>query len=238
MTTMADTILVICPEEELNTTYAFLAGLPQVVAYLSPAQAVATGLVIEDDVCLVILDGLRLDSRVREMFLALQERPSHPPVFFVWDPVNMLPPECLASVYYIIRKPFAPDKLLENIHTALATGAGREKRREMRLPVNVPVELYFDDQYWMTLTTNLSLHGMQAVWPNRKLWEHIAERFQNNQDAVPHCLLHAGRTPGRSLKIDVSLRYLRNQEDENLMGFEFRNIDIESLTQLNLLLAS
>ena len=109
-----------------------------------------------------------------------------------------------------------------------------EKRREPRIPVELPVELYFNMQFWRTKTRNLSLHGMQAVWPERKLIGDILCRMAREKHMFPVCRLYLEGKNQSPHNIPLDLRYITEHDDNGnlLLGFKFQDLNLTQKTRL------
>jgi hypothetical protein len=154
----------------------------------------------------------------------------------------MLCPECLSRVFYFFRKPFRKRTMMRVCKEALAARVPVELRREVRFPKKAEVELCYEEQIFLTETTNLSLHGMQAVWPTDEYIEEISARLLNNEKSISECFLYMKDIFGPkidNLYLNIDLRYIRNaSKGKTLMGFEFENIDSDTMEKIYRLISA
>jgi hypothetical protein len=155
-------------------------------------------------------------------------------LILVGDFKNTVFPEDIPRIFYFVRKPFEQAKLLEVVHSAFTKAYDEEKRREPRVSVELPVELIFKSRFFRTRTTNLSLHGMQAVWDDNGSLDEISGTYTDGESPFSACRLFLADDDdfGDShINISLDLRYIRSN-DPTLMGFEFRDLDLDLRTRL------
>lgn len=224
---------VVCAKREFETCFAFLQQNGYTLqAYACLSEAVEHSTFFEAPVTLIDMDseGAGCFDRINAI------HGTHPEIRVVLtgDFRSTVFPEDIPRVFHFVRKPFPPDKLSGILDRAFTIPFGIERRREPRIPIELPVDLYYRADVYRTHTNNISLHGMQAVWPAMENISELAEKHRGGNSPIAACRLFLSgdeESEDEHINIPVTLRYIKDNEP-TLMGFEFRGLDLDLRTKL------
>lgn len=154
-------------------------------------------------------------------------------LILVGDCVQLVYASEIPNVFHCLIRPFAPEKLAHVVEQALITEFPFEKRRELRLPAGMIVEMFHKANAYRTFTQNLSFHGMQVVWQDMASAAAIHAEFSQGHQPIAGCRirLQAPSTEAAEhLNLPLRLRYINQSRKTDglvVMGFEFGDLDLD-----------
>lgn len=227
---------VVCSRTEFDSVYSFLNQSGITCVHFETIKEVAESDAVKP-APVVVIDLDLNDDESFGLLRALRDR--YPGICYIltWDTDKAVYPENIPGIFFCIKKPFTGDKLVGILEKAFSRKIGEERRREPRIPVELPVELFCRTKFWIARTTNLSLHGMQVAWDNVNIDE-ILETYTEGGEKITACRLFLGEEisfDAEHINISVNRRYTVNEDKGDLptlMGFEFRDLDVDLRTKL------
>lgn len=226
-------VSVVSPEEIFQSHYSFLESEYTVFSFLDGGQAIKSEHFFWTHILLIDSNPV-----INENLLAkyLFDRNTDAKIFTAWDREKDIEADILPWIYYIYRRPFDRDEIRAKIDEASRTLLNHEKRKEPRVNISVPVDLYFKKEFWSTTTVNLSLNGMQTSWSKPQLGTEMKEIFNAGTSPVSYARLKLTDRAGKrtDLEMNVSMKYLSppNRTGTSLLGFQFKNTDLGSASRL------
>ena len=214
----------------MKSAYSFLSSAYTLQNFTSIDNALSSDDFFKSRIVLLDINDPVQYGRVID---AINEKNPQARIIMAWGAESMMLPAEIPRIFYFIRKPFSNDRLSEVIEKALFCRMSHERRREPRIEVDLPVELVYRTRLWETKTRNISLHGMQVVWPEQDLIEDIVREHGRGSTPVSACRLYLSKKDilGEDhINIPVSLRYTEDTGQGKgpvLMGFEFNEMDLE-----------
>ncbi|MFC1582172.1 hypothetical protein ACFL4W_01405 [Planctomycetota bacterium] len=178
----------------------------------------------------VILDDLRDIADWRTLVTAVHEEHPDIRIIVTGSQIFNIDPAAMPRTFFLLRKPFTPEKLTLAVDRAFTVDINHEQRRGPRAHVALNVDLFYENRFWPTHTTNLSLNGMQAIWPEPRNLNDLRAVHQEMRTPIDHCRLFVNRAIPSDpdiIAIPVKLRYISGadeDEDTTLLGFEFGDI--------------
>ncbi|MFH1708868.1 MAG: PilZ domain-containing protein [Planctomycetota bacterium] len=228
-------IPIICDAGVFQPTYGFLSAREhELVNFATIRDAFESDAFPAMPVAIIDMD--REGSACFELINRINAATPGIRFILVGDFTRTVFPENIPQVFHFVRKPFAHEKLAGVLQDALSRRHGPEKRREPRVPLELPVDLYYNEQFWRTTTRNISLHGMQAVWKDDPTLETINSDHRDGRAPITACWLYLQPAVDVAgvhdhLNISLSIRYVEKNEP-SVMGFQFKDLDLDLRTRL------
>jgi hypothetical protein len=228
------TISIVCDAADFTTLYGHLASVDNAITNYATIRAA-----VESDSFhtgpVAIIDVDREGSACFELINKINTQSPNMRFILAGDFTRTVFPDRIPRVFHFMRKPFAKEKLAGVLNDALTRRFESEKRREPRIPIELPVDLYYNMQFWRTTTRNISLHGMQAVWKDMPTLEAINADHRTGRTPITACRLYLNPTVDVAgddhLNISVDIRYVERNEP-SVLGFEFKELDLDLRTRL------
>jgi len=227
----SNSILVVGKDHEPGSAFACLSNLGySLVDFSQSAHAIEKIESIQQAIVIIDIDR---DPDCYKLAHAINTFCPDTRVILVGDFRNSVFPENIPRIFNFIGKPLTEEKLIGFITKAQEKETAQEKRREPRVDISLPVELYYDMQFWRTRTRNLSLHGMQTEWEAVERIDDIQSRHSSGVAPISACRLYLDEdcSEGEHINISVDIRYI-STNDPSLLGFEFRELDLDLRSRL------
>lgn len=229
-------VIIICCREEFDTMYSFLKEKDIDCSHFETIEQCSSSERLSGCPAVIIDIELYSGKDISQLHSLSEEHPEIP-IILTWDTDKAVYPENIPKIFYCMKKPFTREKLCGVLEKTFSRGFRTERRREPRVPVELPVEMYCRTKFCIARTTNISLHGMQVAWDNGAI-EEILGSYGNAPGTITACRLFLEESidfSAEHLNISVIRRYTTNRDTEDtptLMGFEFRDLDADLRTEL------
>ena len=224
-------IAVLTDEKKFESLYSFLVQKNyELIRFDSIAEVLESPDFYRAGI--LIIDTDERDECYQKLSVVNQKH-SRVGIILVWDFRHIIHSENIPQIFYFIKKPFPKHHLAGIVERYFTGDYSKEKRKEPRIPIELPVALFYKTGFKYTRTKNLSLHGMQTFWLDKQSIHEITEAFKKNKFPISACRLYLSQESGEYINIPVVLQYVAKEKNKpTLMGFKFRSLDLDLRTEL------